>query len=54
MIFVVEQNRDAQMASLLKMHYPQSAAKIRSILHYDGLPMTAEHIYSPLLNEKGL
>lgn len=53
-IFVVEQNRDGQMAMLLKTHYPQAAAKIRSVLHYDGLPMTAQNIYSPLLNEKGL
>ena len=53
-VFVVEQNRDGQMASLLKLHYPQAAAKIQSVLHYDGLPITARHIYSPILNEKGL
>lgn len=52
-IFVVEQNRDAQMASLLKIHYPQAATKFRSVLNYDGLPMTAQQIFSPILNEKG-
>ncbi len=52
-VFVVEQNRDGQMASLLKMHYPQAATKFRSVLHYDGLPMTAKNIYAPILTEKG-
>ena len=38
-VYVVEQNRDAQMAGLLKMEYPDRATSIRSILHYDGLPL---------------
>jgi 2-oxoglutarate ferredoxin oxidoreductase subunit alpha len=40
-VYVVEQNRDAQMAALLKMEYPDLAARFRSILHYDGLPIDA-------------
>jgi 2-oxoglutarate/2-oxoacid ferredoxin oxidoreductase subunit alpha len=43
-IYVVEQNRDAQMAALLKMEYPQRAARIRSVLHYDGLPLAASTV----------
>jgi 2-oxoglutarate ferredoxin oxidoreductase subunit alpha len=43
-LYVVEQNRDAQMASLLRMEYPQWAGKIRSILHYDGLPIDAQTV----------
>jgi 2-oxoglutarate ferredoxin oxidoreductase subunit alpha len=43
-IYVVEQNRDAQMASLLRMEYPAQAAKIRSVLHYDGLPVDARSV----------
>jgi 2-oxoglutarate ferredoxin oxidoreductase subunit alpha len=43
-IYVVEQNRDAQMASLLRMEYPELAPRIRSVLHYDGLPIDAESI----------
>lgn len=38
-VYVVEQNRDAQMAGLLKMEFPDQAAKIRSVLHFDGLPV---------------
>jgi 2-oxoglutarate/2-oxoacid ferredoxin oxidoreductase subunit alpha len=45
-VYVVEQNRDAQMASLLRMEYPELAGRIRSVLHYDGLPIDAESVLS--------
>jgi 2-oxoglutarate ferredoxin oxidoreductase subunit alpha len=44
LIYVVEQNRDAQMKGLLTMEYPELATKLRSILHYDGLPIDAQSI----------
>ena len=43
-VYVIEQNRDAQMAALLRMDSPDLAARIRSVLHYDGLPIDAESI----------
>ena len=43
-VYVVEQNRDGQMASLLKMDYPDLATKIRSILYYTGLPLDAQTV----------
>ncbi len=43
-IFVVEQNRDAQLRALLTMETAVDKQKLRSILHYDGLPMTASAI----------
>jgi 2-oxoglutarate ferredoxin oxidoreductase subunit alpha len=43
-VYVVEQNRDAQMKALLTMDYPDLAAKLRSVLHYDGLPIDAASI----------
>ncbi|MGA2887273.1 MAG: 2-oxoacid:acceptor oxidoreductase subunit alpha [Terracidiphilus sp.] len=44
-IYVVEQNRDAQLASLLKLDLPAGQLiKLRSILHYNGLPVDAESI----------
>ncbi len=48
-IFVVEQNRDSQMMSLLKINYPEFAARFVSITHFDGLPITAKNIYSPIV-----
>ncbi len=43
-VHVVEQNRDGQMASLLKMEYPRAAGRIRSVLHYDGWPIDAQAV----------
>jgi 2-oxoglutarate ferredoxin oxidoreductase subunit alpha len=51
-IYVVEQNRDAQMASLLKMEYPRHAARFRSVLHYDGLPIDARSVSGPIAAEE--
>jgi 2-oxoglutarate ferredoxin oxidoreductase subunit alpha len=37
-IYVVEQNRDGQMAALLKEQYPSDSTRIRSVLQFNGLP----------------
>jgi 2-oxoglutarate ferredoxin oxidoreductase subunit alpha len=41
-IHVVEQNRDGQMANLLRETYPEHATKFRSVLHYDGYALDAQ------------
>jgi 2-oxoglutarate ferredoxin oxidoreductase subunit alpha len=51
-IYVVEQNRDAQMAALLKSEYPQLAPRIRSVLHYTGLPITAGFVTGEILQQE--
>ncbi len=38
-VFVVEQNRDAQLKALLVSEAEASAERLESILHYDGLPI---------------
>ena len=44
-VYVVEQNRDAQMRSLLLMDGdPALATRLRSVLHYNGLPIDARSI----------
>ena len=43
-IYLVEQNRDGQMAAIFKEEWPELAAKIRSVRIYDGLPATAGEI----------
>jgi 2-oxoglutarate ferredoxin oxidoreductase subunit alpha len=42
--YVVEQNRDAQLASILRMDWPEVATNIKSVLYYDGLPIDARSI----------
>ncbi len=43
-VFVVEQNRDAQMRSLLINELEIDPAKLKRVLHYDGTPITARFI----------
>ncbi len=43
-IFVVEQNRDAQLKSLLTLETAVEKRKLSSILYYSGLPMSADCI----------
>jgi 2-oxoglutarate ferredoxin oxidoreductase subunit alpha len=43
-IFIVEQNRDAQLRSLLTLETAVEKAKLHSILSYSGLPMTCQPI----------
>jgi 2-oxoglutarate ferredoxin oxidoreductase subunit alpha len=54
-VYVVEQDRDAQLASLLKLDLPaDQVAKLRSILHYNGLPIDAQSITEEFATREGL
>jgi len=54
-VYIVEQNRDAQMASLLKLDLPaEQVVKLRSILHYNGLPIDARSITDEFVTKEGL
>ncbi len=43
-VFLIEQNRDAQLRSLLINEFELDPARIIAILHYDGTPITARFI----------
>jgi 2-oxoglutarate ferredoxin oxidoreductase subunit alpha len=47
-VFVVEQNRDAQMRNMLVTECALDPARLVSILHYDGTPITARAITSEI------
>jgi 2-oxoglutarate ferredoxin oxidoreductase subunit alpha len=54
-VYVVEQNRDAQLASLIKLDLPaEQVVKLRSILHYNGLPIDARTITEEFVTKEGL
>jgi len=54
-VYVVEQDRDAQLASLLKLDLPaDQVVKLRSILHYNGLPIDARTITEEFATKEGL
>jgi 2-oxoglutarate ferredoxin oxidoreductase subunit alpha len=48
-LFVVEQNRDAQLRALLTLETQVEKAKLRSLLHYDGLPISSSFIVEGVL-----
>jgi len=52
-IYVVEQNRDGQMAALLRSELPDEAPRIRSLRRYDGLPVEARSIAEEILGREG-
>ena len=53
-IYVVEQNRDAQMLSLLKLDLkPELTTRLRSIAHLDGLPLDARSVTDELSTMEG-
>jgi len=53
-IYVVEQNRDGQMASLLKLDIkPELISRLRSICHIHGLPIDARSVTDELMMMEG-
>ena len=52
-IFVVEQNRDAQMRHLLIAEAEIPAHKLVPVLNYDGMPLTAEFVRQSVLDVLG-
>ncbi len=52
-VYVVEQNRDAQMAGLVKLEAPALAGRVRSVLHYIGLPVDARSISDEVRRQEG-
>jgi 2-oxoglutarate/2-oxoacid ferredoxin oxidoreductase subunit alpha len=52
--YIVEQNRDAQMLSLLKLDLkPELLTRLRSIAHINGLPLDARSVTDELSNMEG-
>jgi 2-oxoglutarate ferredoxin oxidoreductase subunit alpha len=53
-IYVVEQNRDAQMLNLMRLDLaPAQIAKLRSVLHFNGLPIDARSVTDEILIQEG-
>jgi 2-oxoglutarate ferredoxin oxidoreductase subunit alpha len=53
-IYVIEQNRDAQLLQLMKLEVtPDRQKKLRSVLHYNGLPIDARSITDDVLAQEG-
>jgi 2-oxoglutarate ferredoxin oxidoreductase subunit alpha len=54
-VYVVEQNRDAQMLSLLKLDLPAAETiKLRSVRHFNGLPIDARSVTDEIVLQEGI
>ena len=47
-VFVIEQNRDAQMKKILTQELEVHPKKLVSVLNYDGMPITANYIHKTI------
>jgi 2-oxoglutarate ferredoxin oxidoreductase subunit alpha len=53
-IYVVDQNRDAQMLSLIKLDInPAETPKLRSVRHFNGLPIDARSVTDDIISQEG-
>jgi 2-oxoglutarate ferredoxin oxidoreductase subunit alpha len=53
-VYIVEQNRDGQMLSLLKLDLdPTRTARLRSVRHFNGLPIDARSVTDDIISQEG-
>jgi 2-oxoglutarate ferredoxin oxidoreductase subunit alpha len=53
-VYVIEQNRDAQLLQLMRLELtPDQIKKLRSALHYNGLPIDARSVTDDVLAQEG-
>ena len=50
MVFVIEQNRDSQLRTLLMAEFEFGPDKLKSVLCFDGTPISARNIRKQILN----
>jgi 2-oxoglutarate ferredoxin oxidoreductase subunit alpha len=52
-VYIVEQNRDAQMFQLIKLDIAaDQVTKLRSVLHYNGLPIDARSVTDAIVSQE--
>jgi 2-oxoglutarate ferredoxin oxidoreductase subunit alpha len=52
-VYVVEQNRDAQMFQLIKLDIAaDQVTKLRSVVHYNGLPIDARSVTDAIVSQE--
>ncbi len=50
--YIVEQNRDGQLKDIIVAEYPELATKIRSVRHFDGLPLDARFVTDAITSQE--
>ena len=53
-VYIVDQNRDGQMFQLLKLDVPaEEVVRLRSVRHYNGLPIDARSVTDEIVSQEG-
>ena len=53
-VYVVDQNRDAQLLGLMRLDFePAVVAKLRSLRYYGGLPLDARTVTDEIVRQEG-
>jgi 2-oxoglutarate ferredoxin oxidoreductase subunit alpha len=53
-VYVVDQNRDGQLLQLLRLECSAAQiAKLRSVRHYNGLPIDARSVTDEIVSQEG-
>ncbi len=53
-VYIVDQNRDAQLLALMRLEYePELIAKLRSLRYYGGLPLDARTVTDEVIRQEG-
>jgi 2-oxoglutarate ferredoxin oxidoreductase subunit alpha len=53
-VYVVDQNRDAQLLGLMKLDFePEILSKLRSLRYYGGLPLDARTVTDEIIRQEG-
>lgn len=54
-VYVIEQNRDAQLVLLMRLELePEDIAKLRSVRYYGGVPLDARTVTDEIVRQEGL
>src|SRR5205085_1919750 len=53
-VYVIDQNRDGQLNALLTLDLPvEQIGKLRSVRHYNGLPLDARSVTDDIISREG-
>ncbi len=51
-VYIIEQNRDGQLARLIREQWPQHHHKLYSVLQYDGMPITPLKVFNQIAHSE--
>jgi 2-oxoglutarate ferredoxin oxidoreductase subunit alpha len=51
-VYIVEQNRDAQTHGIISLDMPEHVDRLKSVLHYSGMPLDAQSVVESILEQE--